>query len=205
MGDDAQSIYRWRGADIRNILDFQEDYPAAKTVRLEQNYRSTKAILMAADSVIKHNKRQLEKTLWTENPDGEPITLLPARDDREEAAQITENAREMREKLLDLRDFAILTAPTPSRKPLKTPCCGAILRYAIVGGMSFYKRKEVKDVLAYLRLLVNPDDAESLLRVINEPPRADSAMRRWDICRISPLLTTSGFSRRLNAPTTMPR
>lgn len=172
VGDDAQSIYRWRGADIRNILDFQKDYPAAKTVRLEQNYRSTKAILMAADSVIKHNKRQLEKTLWTENPDGEPISVMPARDDREEAAQITEAIRrEIRMNLFDPRDFAILYRTNAQSQALEDALRRNSLRYSIVGGMSFYKRKEVKDVLAYLRLLVNPDDAESLLRVINEPPR----------------------------------
>ncbi len=172
VGDDAQSIYRWRGADIRNILDFQKDYPTSKTVRLEQNYRSTKSILAAADSVIKHNKKQLEKTLWTDNSQGDPVQIISARDDREEAAVIADIImREIRDNFRQPRDFAVLYRTNAQSQALEDALRRSSMRYTIVGGMSFYKRKEVKDVLAYLRLLVNQADSESLLRVVNEPPR----------------------------------
>jgi DNA helicase-2/ATP-dependent DNA helicase PcrA len=176
VGDDAQSIYRWRGADIRNILDFQKDYPEATVVRLEQNYRSTKTILAAADSVIRNNRKQLPKTLWTDNTEGEKITLLACRDDREEAESVV---RTIRERLLranhSWRDAAILYRTNAQSQALEDALRRLNIPYHIVSGVSFYKRKEVKDALAYLRLIVNPSDSESLLRVINEPARGIGA------------------------------
>jgi DNA helicase-2/ATP-dependent DNA helicase PcrA len=172
VGDDAQSIYRWRGADIRNILDFERDYPDAKIVRLEQNYRSTKTILEAANNVINNNKNQLKKDLWTDNPDGEKIHVLRCRDDREEAEQIAQTIRtEQRTHSRGLEDFALLYRTNAQSQALEDALRRENLPYVIVGGVSFYKRKEVKDTLAYLRLVINPNDAESLLRVVNEPAR----------------------------------
>jgi DNA helicase II / ATP-dependent DNA helicase PcrA len=172
VGDDAQSIYAFRGADIRNILDFSKDYPESKTFRLEQNYRSTKNILAVADTLIKFNLDQLKKDLWTENPAGEPVRLLSCIDDRDEGHQIlsviqSEIAAEQRA----LRDFAILYRTNAQSRSLEDVLRRNGVPYVIVGGIRFYERKEIKDVLAYLRLLVNPRDDESLLRAINYPAR----------------------------------
>lgn len=172
VGDDAQSIYRWRGADIRNILDFQRDYPDAKVVRLEQNYRSTKNILAAANNVIGNNRQQLRKELWTANDDGELVHIVKCRDDREEAEKIT--AMLMEEKRRGgrkLSDFAVLYRTNAQSQALEEALRRQNLTYTIVGGVSFYKRKEVKDTLAYLKLVVNPNDNESFMRVVNEPSR----------------------------------
>lgn len=172
VGDDAQSIYRWRGAEIKNILDFERDYPEATVVRLEQNYRSTKTILAAADAVIKNNSGQLKKTLWTENPEGEKIALLGCRDDREEATALSHVIRtRISEQGYQYKDVAILYRTNAQSQALEDALRRDSIPYHIVSGVSFYKRKEVKDTIAYLRLLVNPSDAESLLRVINEPAR----------------------------------
>jgi DNA helicase II / ATP-dependent DNA helicase PcrA len=172
VGDDAQSIYAFRGADIRNILDFERDYPQCKTFRLEQNYRSTKTILAAADSVIKNNKHQIPKTLWTENTQGDAIILNEAEDDKDEGLTIAHQIQDLcaRDKM-DLKQFAILYRTNAQSRSLEDALRRAGLTYTIVGGVEFYKRKEIKDVLAYLRLIVNPNDEESLKRVINYPPR----------------------------------
>ncbi|MBW7887369.1 MAG: UvrD-helicase domain-containing protein [Bacteroidetes bacterium] len=172
VGDDAQSIYAFRGADIRNILDFERDYPEAKVFRLEQNYRSTKSILTAADAVIKNNRNQISKTLWTENPKGEKITVIEAEDDKDEGMQIAAHIQEYisREKL-NLRDFAVLYRTNAQSRSVEDALRRSGIPYTIVGGVEFYKRKEIKDVLAYLRLIVNPMDEESLVRVINYPAR----------------------------------
>lgn len=176
VGDDAQSIYRWRGADIRNILDFQKDYPEAVVVRLEQNYRSTKTILLAADAVIKNNRKQLKKTLWTDNPEGEKITLLACRDDRDEADAIVRVVRERVARAgLAFKEVAVLYRTNAQSQSLEDALRRSNMPYHIVSGVSFYKRKEVKDTLAYLRLLVNPADSESVMRVINEPTRGIGA------------------------------
>jgi DNA helicase-2/ATP-dependent DNA helicase PcrA len=176
VGDDAQSIYRWRGAEIRNILDFERDYREAKTVRLEQNYRSTKTILAAADSVIKKNRSQLKKELWTDNIEGEKITLLACRDDREEAESVARTIRSRIESRgLRFSDVAVLYRTNAQSQALEDALRRINMPYNIVSGVSFYKRKEVKDAIAYLRLLVNPSDTESILRVINEPARGIGA------------------------------
>lgn len=172
VGDDAQSIYRWRGADIRNILDFQRDYPDAKVVRLEQNYRSTKTILAAANHVIGNNRQQLRKELWTANDEGDPVHVLKCRDDREEAEKIVGILTEERMRNgRSLSDFAVLYRTNAQSQALEDALRRQNLAYSIVGGISFYKRKEVKDTLAYLKLVVNPSDNESFMRVVNEPSR----------------------------------
>jgi DNA helicase II / ATP-dependent DNA helicase PcrA len=176
VGDDAQSIYRWRGAEIKNILDFEKIYSGLQIVRLEQNYRSTKTILAAADSVIKRNRKQIPKTLWTDNEDGEKIEILRGRDDREEAEKIVQKIHKMiGSDEYQSKDFAILYRTNAQSLPFENWLRYFKIPYIIVGGMSFFKRKEVKDVIAYLKMLVNPDDSESLLRVINEPPRGIGA------------------------------
>lgn len=171
VGDDAQSIYKWRGADITNILNFGKDYPYCKVVKLEQNYRSTKNILAAADSVIKHNKNQLPKHLWTENDDGEKIYLMKLQNDRVEAKNVVDIINNKYREGEKLNQFAILYRTNAQSLVFENACRMLNLPYIVIGGMSFYKRKEVKDILAYLRLLVNFKDDNSLLRIINEPPR----------------------------------
>ena len=172
VGDDAQSIYAFRGADIRNILDFEQDYPESKVFRLEQNYRSTKTILAAADAVIKNNRNQIHKTLWTSNPQGELITMIEAEDDKDEGMKIVSHIQEQCGKLkLDLKDFAVLYRTNAQSRSLEDGLRRNGIPYVIVGGVEFYKRKEIKDVLAYLRVIVNPKDEESLRRIVNVPVR----------------------------------
>jgi DNA helicase-2/ATP-dependent DNA helicase PcrA len=177
VGDDAQSIYRWRGADIRNILDFRKDYRDAKVVRLEQNYRSTKVILGAAGSVIKNNANQLEKTLWTENTEGDKIEVHSCSDDRSEAAKIVSIIQKRQEvDNFEPKDFAVLYRTNAQSLAIENALRNKGIPYIIIGGISFYKRKEIKDALSYIRLLLNPDDSESLQRIINEPPRGLGAV-----------------------------
>ena len=172
VGDDAQSIYRWRGADIRNILDFKKDYPDAKLVRLEQNYRSTQNIIGAASCVIKHNASQIPKELWTDNPQGELIELIQKESDREEGEFVASTIRKiMKEKNYTAKDFAVLYRTNAQSLSLENSLRKTNLPYVIIGGMSFYKRKEIKDLVAYLNVLINPIDNESVLRIVNEPPR----------------------------------
>ncbi len=172
VGDDDQSIYRWRGAEIRNILDFEQDYPDCAKFRLEQNYRSTKNILAVAHSVVRNNRQRHEKMLWTEKPEGDPITLLEVEDDLEEARNVVNKlALEMRAHHLDFQDFAILYRTNAQSRVLEEALRRENIPYIIVGGVKFYERKEVKDVLAYLRVLCNPADSISLRRIINYPAR----------------------------------
>ncbi len=172
VGDDAQSIYSWRGANIANMLDFEKDFPKHKVFKLEQNYRSTKTILAAADSVIKNNKDQIIKTLWTENNDGEQLTLLKCADEKDEAFQITKHIKqEISKKKLSLKDFSILYRTNAQSRALEDIFRKEKIPYRILGGIEFYKRKEVKDIVAYLRVISNPNDEESLLRIMNFPQR----------------------------------
>jgi DNA helicase II / ATP-dependent DNA helicase PcrA len=172
VGDDAQSIYSFRGADIRNILDFQKDYPECQLFRLEQNYRSTKSIISVADELIHFNKEQLKKNLWTDNPLGEPVTILQCADDREEGSQIVRAIQqESQKRKLDLKDFAVLYRTNAQSRALEEAFRKNAIPYEIIGGIRFYERKEIKDVLAYLRLLANPTDEVSLRRIINYPVR----------------------------------
>ncbi|HZK76446.1 MAG TPA: UvrD-helicase domain-containing protein [Candidatus Kapabacteria bacterium] len=176
VGDDAQSIYAFRGAEIGNILDFERDYPGTKTFRLEQNYRSTKSILATADELIKNNKGQIPKTLFTENVRGEPVRITQCLDEKDEASSVVRAIEEeVRAAKLELKDFAILYRTNAQSRALEDGLRRQGIPYVIVGGTAFYKRKEIKDVLGYVRLLVNPNDSESLLRVINTPPRGIGA------------------------------
>ncbi|MFA5668968.1 MAG: UvrD-helicase domain-containing protein [Balneolaceae bacterium] len=172
VGDDAQSIYSFRGADISNILDFQKDYEKATQVPLEQNYRSTKSILLCADSIIKKNSNQLDKTLWTDKVDGEPIIVLDNYDDRDEANRVASYIYDLKIRHgYKNNDFAILYRTNYQSRVFEESLRRKGLHYQLVGGLSFYQRKEIKDVLAYLTLLVNPHDETNLIRIINEPSR----------------------------------
>lgn len=172
VGDDAQSIYGWRGANLGNMLDFEKDFPKSKVFRLEQNYRSTKTILKAADSVIKQNKGQIQKTLWTENNDGEQLTVIRCADEKDEAYQISKRIKkEVSSKKLSLNDIAILYRINSQSRALEEALRRDKIPYKIIGGVEFYRRKEIKDIVAYLRVLANQDDEESLLRIMNFPQR----------------------------------
>jgi DNA helicase-2/ATP-dependent DNA helicase PcrA len=176
VGDDAQSIYAFRGADIGNILDFERDYQDTKVFRLEQNYRSTQNILRAADQLIKNNKGQIPKTLFTENMAGDAVRVIECQDERDEAGTIVRTIEEeIRKEKLDLRDFAVLYRTNAQSRAIEDGLRRSSIPYVIIGGTAFYRRKEIKDVLAYLRLLVNSTDAESVLRVINYPARGIGA------------------------------
>ncbi len=176
VGDDAQSIYAFRGADIRNILEFERTFDHVRVFRLEQNYRSTGMILRGADSLIKHNPKQIQKTLWTENHEGDPITILELNDEMEEAQKIVYLMQEEgRRKKLQLKDFAVLYRTNAQSRAMEDAFRRSGIPYTIVGGVAFYRRKEIKDVLAYLRLLVNPSDDEAVVRVINYPQRGIGA------------------------------
>lgn len=184
VGDDAQSIYAFRGADIRNILDFSRDYPGCQTFRLEQNYRSTKRILSVADRLIKNNIDQLKKDLWTENPEGDPVVLIECADDRDEAYQILHAIQqEISDHHLGLKDVAILYRTNAQSRSLEDVLRRNGIPYVIVGGIRFYERKEIKDILAYLRLLTNPRDDESFGRVVNYPTRGigETSMERVEL------------------------
>jgi DNA helicase-2/ATP-dependent DNA helicase PcrA len=201
VGDDAQSIYSFRGADIRNILDFQKDYPETVIYRLEQNYRSTKNILHAANEVIKNNTGQIPKKLWTDNYEGEIITLLACEDDREEGEMIVHKIKEERRKRnLELKQFAVLYRTNAQSRSLEEALRRENIPYVIVGGVEFYRRKEIKDVLAYLRVLVNPKDSESLSRIINYPARGIGETALEKISAFAQLHTISLFEalQRLN-------
>lgn len=172
VGDDAQSIYSFRGADIRNILSFSSDYPECQTFRLEQNYRSTKTILAAADKLIHCNTGQIQKNLWTSNEQGEPVSIIECSDDRDEGHEIVRIIqREIGEKKIDLKDVAVLYRTNAQSRSIEDALRRNGMPYVIVGGIRFYERKEIKDILGYLRLIVNPKDEESLLRILNYPVR----------------------------------
>ena len=172
VGDDAQSIYSFRGATIENILQFQKDYDDVKVVKLEQNYRSSKSILNVANEVISNNKGQIPKNLWTENAEGEKIKLVRTMTDNEEGKFVADTIQE--QKLRNHyynRDFAILYRTNAQSRAFEESLRRMGIAYRIYGGVSFYQRKEIKDVLAYLRVIVNPKDEEALKRIINYPVR----------------------------------
>jgi DNA helicase-2/ATP-dependent DNA helicase PcrA len=172
VGDDAQSIYAFRGADIQNILNFEKDYPDLFVVKLEQNYRSTKTIVEAANSIIDKNKAQLQKIVWTSNPEGDLIELMKASSDNEEGRMVAMTIFEERNnKKLNNSDFAILYRTNSQSRAMEEALRKLNLTYKIVGGLSFYQRKEIKDLMAYLRFAVNPVDEEAFKRIINYPKR----------------------------------
>ena len=182
VGDDDQAIYRWRGADVRNILEFERDYPDAKVVTLEQNYRSTQRILRAAASVIRHNPHRHAKTLWTENPEGEEVTLFEAWDGYDEARYVGEAVKRYVAAGGRAGDVAVLYRTHAQSRQFEEMFLRLGLPYRIVGGLRFYERAEIKDVLAYLRAAYNPADEASVRRVLNVPRRGigDATVRRLD-------------------------
>ncbi len=172
VGDDDQSIYRWRGADIRNILELERDFPDCQVFRLEQNYRSTRHILDAANSVVAHNVDRRPKKLWTEKEAGEKVVLLELNDASQEGLTVVELIKEeLMRHHRDFADFAVLYRTNAQSRILEEALRLASIPYKVVGGVRFYERKEVKDVLAYLRLICNPQDGISFLQVVNYPLR----------------------------------
>ncbi len=181
VGDDAQSIYAFRGANIQNILNFERDYPEVATYKLEQNYRSTKNIVNAASSVIKNNKKQLEKEVWTANEEGDKIKVIRNASDSDEGKRVAEFIFEdKKNEHLPNKAFAILYRTNAQSRALEEALRRQNIDYRIYGGTSFYQRKEVKDLLSYLRFVINPNDEEALKRIINYPARGigDTTLNR---------------------------
>lgn len=171
VGDDAQSIYSWRGANFKNILNFEKDYKNAKVILLEQNYRSTKTILNAANSVIKNNINKKDKNLWTDNSIGEKIKYVRTNDEKDEASYVTREIRNLVNNGVSLDDIAVLYRTNAQSRTIEEGFLNSNIPYKIVGAFAFYSRKEIKDLLAYLKLIYNTKDDVSLMRIINYPKR----------------------------------
>lgn len=172
VGDADQSIYGWRGADMQNILDFEKDYPEAKVVMLEENYRSTKKILQAANDVINNNRNRRPKKLWTQNTDGEQIVYYRARDEREEAVFVASTIDNIvREQGKNFKDFAVLYRTNAQSRTIEEALLKSNIPYTMVGGTKFYSRKEIRDVISYLNVIANTADNISYERIVNEPKR----------------------------------
>ncbi|MCZ0755945.1 DNA helicase PcrA [Anoxybacillus sp. J5B_2022] len=192
VGDSDQSIYRWRGADIQNILSFENDYPNAKVILLEQNYRSTKRILQAANEVIENNYNRKPKKLWTENPEGQKIVYYDAMSETDEAQFVVGKIKEYVESgKRRYSDFAVLYRMNAQSRIVEEMLLKANIPYKIVGGLKFYDRKEIKDILAYLRLIANPNDDISFIRIINVPKRGIGAS---SLEKVSHYATANGLS-----------
>lgn len=175
VGDDAQSIYSFRGANFKNILNFEKDYKDAKVILLEQNYRSTKTILNAANSVIKNNVQKKDKSLWTENEVGEKIKYVRALDEKDEASFVTKEIKKLKDDGASLDEFAVLYRTNAQSRAIEEGFLNSNIPYRIVGAYAFYSRKEIKDLLAYLKLIYNQKDDVSLERIINYPKRGIGA------------------------------
>jgi len=172
VGDDAQSIYAFRGADIQNILNFERDYPDLRTIRLEQNYRSTKTIVNAANSVIGKNTAQLKKNVWTDNHEGDLIELIKATSDNEEGKLVASAIFETKmQNHVSEKEFAVLYRTNSQSRAIEEALRRNNIRYRVVGGVSFYQRREIKDLMAYFRYVVNPNDETAMRRIINLPKR----------------------------------
>jgi len=181
VGDDDQSVYKWRGADIQNILDFERDYPEAKVIKLEQNYRSTQKILNAANAVVKNNESRKEKSLWTENSEGQALVCYVGNDERDEAGYVVERIKRLHElEGRPFNDFAVLYRTNAQSRALEERLMKAATPYRVFSGLKFYQRMEIKDILAYLRVLYNPADQVSFARVLGVPKRGlgDSALEK---------------------------
>ena len=170
VGDEDQSIYSWRGADIRNILDFEKDYPGAKTIRLEQNYRSTKNILEAASAVVANNKERKGKWLWTDADEGDMLSIYAAHDAENEALFIADTINKILRQYPDRR-VAVLYRTNSQSRQIEEALRRYNRKYNVVGGISYYQRAEVKDIIAYLKLAQSQTDSISLQRIINVPAR----------------------------------
>lgn len=179
VGDPDQSIYAWRGADLRNILDFEKDYPDATVVKLERNYRSTQTILAIADNLISHNQQRKEKKLWTENDAGEKATIALCRDERDEAQWVTQQLKALNTHGHAWSDMAVFYRINALSRVMEDALRRSNVPYQIARGVEFYNRREIKDVMAYLRVIANPADEVSLVRIINTPTRGigDSSIK----------------------------
>ena len=175
VGDDDQCIYQWRGADIRNILSFEKDFPGTKVIKLEQNYRSKGNILKAAHSVIRHNQGRKEKQLWTQQEDGKPLMYRRLSDQKAEAAYIADQVDRLRGREYRYSDFAVLYRTNAQSRSFEEAFMAGNIPYRVLGGTKFYDRKEIKDMMAYLRLVLNPADDLAFLRAVNEPKRGVGA------------------------------
>lgn len=171
VGDDDQSVYGWRGADVKNILDFERDYPEAKVLKLEQNYRSTQTILEAANCVVSNNEKRKEKLLWTENPKGQPLVFYEADDERDESRYVAERIQLLHNSGRPYNDFAVLYRTNAQSRVLEERLMKEGIPYRIFSGYKFYERMEIKDILAYLRVLSNPADKVNFARILNVPKR----------------------------------
>ncbi|HFH9837777.1 TPA: DNA helicase PcrA [Streptococcus suis] len=171
VGDADQSIYGWRGADMQNILDFEKDYPESKVVLLEENYRSTKTVLQAANEVIENNRNRRPKKLWTQNAEGEKITYYKASDENDEAIYVASQIGELVRSGKTYKDFAVLYRTNAQSRTIEEALLKSNIPYTMVGGTKFYSRKEIRDVISYLNLIANPSDNISFERVVNEPKR----------------------------------
>jgi len=192
VGDDAQSIYAFRGANIDNILDFQQQFSGTKLFKLERNYRSTQNIVKAANSLILHNERQIRKDIYSRNAEGEKLTLKPSYSDREEAIIVCNEIKKIkRQESCDYSDFAILYRTNSQSRSFEEAMRKVSIPYKIYGGLSFYQRKEIKDIIAYFRLVANPDDEEAFKRIINYPKRG---IGDTTIAKIAEAATVNGVS-----------
>src|SRR5690606_35321229 len=205
VGDDAQSIYAFRGADIQNILNFEKDFPDLKIITLEQNYRSTQTIVNAANAIILKNRAQLKKNVWTSNPIGSPLELIKSTTDNEEGKLVASSIFEEKvNNQLKNSDFAVLYRTNSQSRAIEEALRRMNIKYKIVGGLSFYQRKEIKDLLSYLRFTVNHNDEQALRRIINLPKRGigpssvdkmvvaaeDHSMSLWEvICHVDQFIT----------------
>ena len=214
VGDDAQSIYSFRGANVDNILGFAQDFPNTRTFKLEQNYRSTQNIVKAANSLIRHNQRQIPKNVFSQNGEGEKIRLREVESDREEAAVVCRDIQQVRRREnASYSDFAILYRTHAQSRAFEEQMRKEDIPYRIYGGLSFYQRKEIKDVIAYFRLVTNPDDEEAFKRIINYPARGigDTTVGRiiqaastagcslWQAAQDVQMMTAAGISRATTA------
>ena len=193
VGDDAQSIYSWRGANFKNILNFEKDYKNAKVILLEQNYRSTKTILNAANSVIKNNINKKDKNLWTDNGTGEKIKYVRTNDEKDEASYVTREIRNLVNNGVSLDDIAVLYRTNAQSRTIEEGFLNSNIPYKIVGAFAFYSRKEIKDLLAYLKLIYNTKDDVSLMRIINYPKRKIGAKTIENLSMDAVLNGTSMF------------
>lgn len=193
VGDDAQSIYSWRGANFKNILNFEKDYKNAKVILLEQNYRSTKTILNAANSVIKNNINKKDKNLWTNNSLGEKIKYVRTNDEKDEASYVTREIRNLVNNGVSLDDIAVLYRTNAQSRTIEEGFLNSNIPYKIVGAFAFYSRKEIKDLLAYLKLIYNTKDDVSLMRIINYPKRKIGAKTIENLSMDAVLNGTSMF------------
>lgn len=197
VGDDDQAIYRWRGATVANIMGFEKDFPDAKIIKLEQNYRSTEVILKAANDVIQHNPTRRDKTLWTAREGGDLVTCFTARDDREEASYVARQIHDLTRLGADWGDFAVFYRTNAQSRQIEEQLQNGGVPYQVIGGMSFYERSEIKDILGYLKVALNPDNPVDFLRIINTPSRGIGKVSLGKLERVAEIRGVGTFYRAL--------